>query len=649
MGASDLTQAGTKRRRVRNACEQCRLDKAKCSGSQSWGRACTRCTSRGITCVSGAADTAQALQRNTQPPPPPGLPSTSLPTPGAEQSESSASASGVVPVAPSVPETSPGYAERQLMTTYFEHYDPTTFRFLHAATTLRDWGQGKLDPSLQKAICAFGLLWLDASDQAHATATSWISQAQGFILGRLNRFSLPRLQALVLVISFRLRSTQAVQAWNLLGLAARLAFTLRLNHERTDLDPILQESRRRTMWAIYATDRRLCGGLRDISVVAVERVSRLRLPCLEHTFERGMPSRSQYIDPGANDGHEATDMDIAAYMIRFYEIRDGILGYTKAVLADHVCPTERREQFERFERDLDAFPKSLPPDLQLSSERLQLMAYSQDAPGYFLLHAAWLQSYLDLYRILVPGIREALDPEVLAATPADFTLHCQQRALFRAVQMVDMWHLVSRLGGDESVDEFFFTICVSQAAQILHNLGPMAECIPGGLQGLQAKLRVVLRLASSRLFTRIPLMGECLAVTRRLIERLGQPGVCPSPGDDMPMRQQNHSHMASKGSYIPQEQDLEDDNDEDSKPAVGEGVEQAPAQAWQRPEPLLVAGDTRPVAAPAPALDASASLYPGAGAVNMFPLLDAMGPQMADGFTGEMGDYGFMLNMFSMS
>ena len=50
----ELTQAGTKRRRVRRACEPCRNNKARCSGTQP----CSRCESTGVECWAKSETTA---------------------------------------------------------------------------------------------------------------------------------------------------------------------------------------------------------------------------------------------------------------------------------------------------------------------------------------------------------------------------------------------------------------------------------------------------------------------------------------------------------------------------------------------------------------------------------------------------------------
>lgn len=122
---------------------------------------------------------------------------------------------------------------------------------------------GKIEPALLTALRASGLRLQDSSDQAQSLSSSRMRDAQRSILAHLNHLSFQRLQALVLIIGLHLEDGNTTEAWTLLSLAARQAFALRLNHERPDLPPVVQESRRRVMWEIYLVDRVLSAGLED--------------------------------------------------------------------------------------------------------------------------------------------------------------------------------------------------------------------------------------------------------------------------------------------------------------------------------------------------------------------------------------------------
>ena len=542
----EYTQAGIKRRRIRSACEPCRAVKAKCSG----GNTCARCAARGLQCVQRAeasnrpwSQPARVDQAENH--------IASLPTPNTARDSVAGTA------------TSPAldYSERQLIHAYFDHIDPTTCIFLHAPTTLRDWGSGKLDPWLLKAICASALHMQGSSESGQQLASTWMNQVQEAVCALLDSLSFPRLQALVLVVIYQLEAGNTVKAWNLLSLAARLAFTLRLNHERPELPPVMQEVRRRTMWMIYTFDRRLCGGLEDLTVCPISRMYDIRLPCEDRTFKRGMPSRAHYLNRNDTEHGPHDKMDIAAYLLRMYAIRDRILGYTKEVRRQNVSPAESRDRLHGLEDELAAFKDTLSPDLHLTDERLEIMAHTRDASGYFMLHVLWILGYIDLYRFLVPGIREAASREAIDATPAEYINYCQARCLQRAIQMIDVLYRISQLRWKGSIQNLFFGVAIYQASQILYCLPRLLKDTEEGIEGIKSKLRKALELGSSSLYTRFTRMGDCLREAERVVDCLGQ-AKSSSPESTARSSSRNHHHMPSRGSFIPRETSDSDESDE---------------------------------------------------------------------------------------
>lgn len=288
--ASDLTQAGTKRRRTLAACHACRNVNARCTGN----RPCDRCKSRQEECI---------WDSNRQ--------GYSTVTPEYHKSE----------------EASPPFQlDPELQRCYIKAYfDGPHFKsclFLHKPTILAEWSQGQLDLPLLKAICAAGRRIQEKEDpEVHdALVKAWVDDARTATLARLDRVTMAQIQTLVLVIQLRLQAGETVEAWNLVSLASRLAFTLRLNYERPDLDPVMQECRRRLIWAIYLLDRLFSSGIQDLAVCPSERVH-VRLPCDDRSFEKGLPSRAEYIEQAV----ERADMDVLAYLIRLHAIRERIL------------------------------------------------------------------------------------------------------------------------------------------------------------------------------------------------------------------------------------------------------------------------------------------------------------------------------------
>ena len=288
-----LTQAGTKRRRTRVACDHCRSVKAKCTG----GLPCHRCQARGYECSTRKQSGAIRSETSV------------ISTPSTRQEMSS----------PQHVSTTDREAEREYMQAYFDKTNSASCVFLHRPSMFSKWSQGKLDPTLVKAACAAGRRFQEGVDDD--LVQCWMRDARSVILARLNRFSISRLQALVLVIQFHLQTGDTVEAWNLMALAARFAFTLRLNYERPTLDPVTQESHRRLFWAIYLLDRLFASGIEDLSLCPAERIH-IRLPCDDRSFDRGTPSRAEYF---RQERTGRGDLDPLAYLIRLYECRERIL------------------------------------------------------------------------------------------------------------------------------------------------------------------------------------------------------------------------------------------------------------------------------------------------------------------------------------
>lgn len=217
--------------------------------------------------------------------------------------------------------------ERELIQSFLNRSGIISCNILHGPTTLSQWSKGKIDDALLRIVCAAGLRARDSSDRGLFQARTWMREVQASLLSRLDVLSLARLQALVLLVELHLDIGDRVEGWNLLAMAARAAFTLKLNHERSEMEPVMREMRRRTMWQIYLFDRQASGGIADLSVCASERMLELQLPCDDRTFERGMPSRAESLVPSEQSREVHRDMDIIAYLIRLFYIRHKVLRY----------------------------------------------------------------------------------------------------------------------------------------------------------------------------------------------------------------------------------------------------------------------------------------------------------------------------------
>lgn len=212
---------------------------------------------------------------------------------------------------------------RQCLDAYFEKTDLVDCPFLHKASLMADWNQGKLDNELLKAVCAAGLRLIGpAQEDDDSVPHAWMREVRKGMLTNLGTTTVAELQTMVLYIKFGFTSQFTEDVWTLLSVAARMAFTKRLNYERPSVEPVRRECLRRLMWGIYFLDKIFSSGIEDLAVCPTHRLH-IRLPSNDYYFQRGLASRSQYLhEKGDSSG---ADMDAIAYRMRLMDLRDRIL------------------------------------------------------------------------------------------------------------------------------------------------------------------------------------------------------------------------------------------------------------------------------------------------------------------------------------
>ncbi|KAI1019063.1 hypothetical protein LB503_009193, partial [Fusarium chuoi] len=257
----DLTQAGIKRRRILRACAACRSAKSKCSGTCP----CNRCQSQGQECVFGDEPDSSCVDIGIEVQTSPA--STSQSHYGSVPSQASPMdiSASVTGGTQRVFELENRDTIRQYLDTYFDKSDIADCVFLHRATTIAEWSQGKLEKTLLKAICASALRLAPTYHSETSPAHNWIKQVQQELVNHMGDMSVPKLQALMLVIKFLFSMRFTGDVWVLLSIASRVAFTKRLNYERPAIDPVKQECLRRLMWSIYVVDKIFSGGIEDLT------------------------------------------------------------------------------------------------------------------------------------------------------------------------------------------------------------------------------------------------------------------------------------------------------------------------------------------------------------------------------------------------
>jgi hypothetical protein len=223
---------------------------------------------------------------------------------------------------------------KRYIAAYFSIATSTACVFLHQPTIMVEWAQSQIDQDVLALLCSMGLLLTSQSQQESQLAKNWVENIQLRILARIGAQTFEHLRTLILLVQFHYLAGNVSETWNIVPLAARLAFTLRLNYESCGIEPIAQETQRRSLWAIYFVDRMLSGGVEELTVCPIELMY-MRLPCDGQTFYSGLPSRAGYLD--GREGEDPFGIDLVAYHIKLKATRDRILRYVLGFLTYKIC------------------------------------------------------------------------------------------------------------------------------------------------------------------------------------------------------------------------------------------------------------------------------------------------------------------------
>lgn len=264
-----------------------------------------------------------------------------------------------------------------------------------------------------------------------------------------------------------------------------------------------------------------------------------------------------------------------------------------------------KDELTALEAELNAFSKSLPADIQLTEQRLPLMARSRDSSGYLRLHTVWFQCYCDLYRFLVPGLRESVSAEAMQNTPMEYVTYCQHSVLTIIFQLCRMWTASFKHKPQGSVHDIYLGVSAYQVSQIVgnlkHLLGPNNAF--GKVEDIVTALKQSLSMLDPSLRRDFPRLNDCVREVEKAIEFLERGDLAaPSPTSTRD-RGRDTYHLISRGSVIPRESS---DSDEEQRgvlldhqqaelpsiPASGstQAVELTTESGNGREQPTMIAG-----------------------------------------------------------
>lgn len=189
------------RRRRMQACILCHAKKTRCHGELP---RCSNCVRKGRECIYPAA-----RKKGT---------TISVITPDGDRSSTTPGRESSAQLTPRVDDEDPSSnttenSEPSLLdiTTVVEHiedyfnhlYPLPSFAFLHKPTVIRRCRDGTINEPLKLAICAITSLHLQRAPLYHHL---WAQQAEQLILQQISRPSIFHLQALLLVVRYRIES-----------------------------------------------------------------------------------------------------------------------------------------------------------------------------------------------------------------------------------------------------------------------------------------------------------------------------------------------------------------------------------------------------------------------------------------------------------
>ncbi|KAI3393288.1 hypothetical protein diail_4470 [Diaporthe ilicicola] len=499
------------RRRTSKACIACRQHKVRCSG----GTPCLACKKRVVSCVYGTDGRRRSSRVTTGPGSTAGTPTESVFPAVAESTTSTEDASNASPTpttpgatsldpatvslsvsqSPNVPPSLLPPDLQALVEFYFAHVYPlSSYAFLHPQTTIRQCSNGQLETSLLYAIAAVASYHHGSSQRREQTELSWVQAAEDLIWRHLESPSVARLQALLLVVLYRVETGAFQRAFMLSALAARAAAAMRLNHERDGPtgSRTSQEVRRRVMWSLKLVERYFSMGLPEFELCPVESVY-LELPCWEQEFS----------DTRADSSTERTiqSCDFGSYhlCVRLEMLRRDLMKLNRSLsLCDTTFP-QLSTVMHDFEQHLARIGAGLPGGPALTAERISGLLDSPWLPRQILVHLSFHHSQCDLYRLLVRGYREAAPAAVLDAVDPALLERAEQLCLRHATATVDILATLNQVSQRAQPLEFDAAICGYHAARLLLFIAQFSQS-PGRPSEEWALSRAELCLAALRRF-----------------------------------------------------------------------------------------------------------------------------------------------------
>ncbi|KAK3325092.1 hypothetical protein B0H66DRAFT_110220 [Apodospora peruviana] len=590
------------RRRARQACQNCHAKKARCSGSMP---RCDRCRIQGLECIYRPGKRSLPLPSSSNVPAretADGQDVTMHDNDAYLDQQTSFTHSHTASPSPALALDLPDPQETlalRAFDSFFRHvHHIPMFSFLHRASLMERYHAGMLDRSLLLALVGItALLTDDLGPGLKDYGERCIDESASLCTYQLESPSILRLQALVIVVKHRILSKRFSSAFMLHAIASRFATVLRLNHENPGLCFLAQESRRRLMWSLYMIDSGISNGQTDFALWPdPERQVRIQLPCNERNFEFDLPESTEPLRPPSCSGDTTLPPlpDAVGFMalhVRMHWMRTRILERAIKVASNPLSAAELAalpSHCAELVAELQAFEARLPLSFRWSESNLRLRAYSPRLGIFVMTHVWWRQCHLDLYRLFLPGLKEALSLTSLGQLDPNFVSEGHRQCYEHARAMADMFAQLLTLGNSIPITDIDLPGCAFQCVRVLyHGLQTAGNEMGFTAAGVQELASVCLRAA--RQSTAGPACASIQADIEKLIK------------DGLPLAGNNGGANNQQQPFLDNAPILKSDQPEDGDTLTGTGRnDQMPPGTVTMAPPAAIISNTAVPASVAP-------------------------------------------------
>ncbi|KAH6669739.1 hypothetical protein F5X68DRAFT_122072, partial [Plectosphaerella plurivora] len=384
----------------------------------------------------------------------------------------------------------------QLVKDFFRLIHPLPgYAFLYEEAVVQRCLEESLDSALMYSICAITALLLGYKKYYPVMTETWASRVENIFWANLEEPTIFKIQALALIVHYRIVTGKFRRGFLIFSLAARSASALRLMYERPNLSYRVQDLRRRLMWSLGMLDGHFAIGLAECELCPLEAIY-LQLPGSEEEFVAGHRS-----DPTNSlvslDG--VSEAGLLTRAVEQMKIRRNLMRYKR----EFQLATKPFDQIRVIVKDI-AGTLQLLQTQPYSTVELHRYAISRWISRYVVVHLAWHQCYCDTYRLFLGGYKESAAEVIIEALPVDYVASSVATCLFHARAIISILHDVDKLNPKLQVADTDLAVCGYHASRILlhiskspHNPPTDGVTFEDALELAQSTLRIIKNLQIS--------------------------------------------------------------------------------------------------------------------------------------------------------